>query len=150
MLGAVTVPKFDIDFIGRGRPSRALARGRLVLADFAEVFEASLEPWDRRAYRRHWREAITRIIDGSERSALVTSWHDPASANFIRWWPMYRRGPAVVFHEHLLIIEDLPGGLPIDLFEAVPSYASTTDEGEPISEWRLPVDALADYLGRTD
>lgn len=75
--------RFSISF--DDTPDRGgLATGRLELDEFAESFEASVLTWDRSDYRRSWREAVTAIMEGRDRSALVTSMHEPSTANFIR------------------------------------------------------------------
>jgi hypothetical protein len=89
------------------------------------------------------------IVDRGHPSALVTSMHDPSSAKFIRWWPMYRFGETVVFHEHLLFLDLLDEPFsPDDPFTSVPDHSKASDEGT-VSEWQLPVDALAARLRQT-
>jgi hypothetical protein len=122
-------------------------RGARGLGDFAESFHASLAYWSPRDYRRSWREAIVRLMDGTTPSAFVTSMEDPEVANFIRWWPMFLVDREVRIHEHLLFLDQLAAPLDAtNLFASVPAYSSHSDEGEPISEWRLPVESLASFM----
>jgi hypothetical protein len=139
------VKRFSIDFDSDDNSSE-VARGRLVLGMFEESFEASLRTWSRGDYSRHWREAIAKIVGGSDRSALVTDMYEPATANFIRWWPMYRLGDVVRFHNQLLFLAQLAEPFTIDnMFGSVPEYSATSD-GHLISEWSVDISAVEQFL----
>ena len=121
--------------------------GRIVLGDFEETFEASLEHWGVADYRRSWRDAVGRIVNDTGPAALVTSMVDPAVANFIRWWPLYRVGAEVLVHEHMLMVDEL--SRPVDLanlFELVPEYRSASEAEGSVSEWRLPIGSFQAFL----
>jgi hypothetical protein len=140
------VSRFSIHLSNRPTSS-GIARGRIVLGDFEEPFDASLDYWSPADYRRSWRGAILRIVSGTTPSALVTSMADPTAANFLRWWPMYLVDREVRIRESLLFLDHLAAPLdPTNLFTSVPAYCSHGDEGDPISEWRLPVESLASFM----
>jgi hypothetical protein len=64
--------------------------------------------------------------------------YDPVAANFIRWWPVYRRGSEVIFHNQVLFLSDCDEPFdPRDPYRNVPPYSATNDEGQSISEWRI-------------
>ncbi|MCP2166702.1 hypothetical protein LX83_003574 [Goodfellowiella coeruleoviolacea] len=66
------------------------------MGGFSEFFRMRLGYWDAAAYRRSWCRAVTVLdSDPGATSCLVTSMYDPASANFVLCWPLYRSGDAV-------------------------------------------------------
>src|SRR5688572_20025050 len=81
--------------------------GLLIIDSYVERFVVATDYWDVTRYRLHWRQAITRIVQQSVTSALITSMYDPSVANFIYWWPMYRLGDTVVFQNHILFFNEL-------------------------------------------
>lgn len=140
--GEVTDAGFSIGFDDTIERDE-LASGRLAFGEFAEFFESSLLTWSRSDYRRSWREAVAALIEGQDRAALVTLMHDPSTANFIRWWPMYRVAGTVLFQEQLLFLSDL--ATPFDLDDPFRSVHDRRTDGE-VSEWSLPHQDLASWL----
>ena len=127
-----------------------MLRGTIVAGTLREDFESSLSWWSAPSYKRHWREAILRLILGSASTAIITNCTDPHSSNFITWWPGYRIGSDAVFQQQILFVDDLSGSFdPSSPFGHVAERESETEDGIPISEWRVPLDDLADYLSRT-
>ena len=67
----------------------------------------------------------------------------------MRWWPMYPIDANVRFQEHMLFMDEL--GEPFDLGHlsryALP-YDNVSESGEPVSEWAVPREDLARFLGR--
>jgi len=120
--------------------------GRVTLGDYWELFLASLSLWTRADYERQWREAATRLVAGETRSAFCTS-----ALQF--WWVMWRDGSEIRVHEELLTPERLASvGAVHDTrrapYELIRPYASVTDDGHPISEWRLSVTDIENFLRR--
>jgi hypothetical protein len=137
---------FSIELKVRAAP---VGRGAIRLGDFAEDFEVSLEFWSPEDYERQWRQALQTLIDGGDRAALISSMTDPRSANFLFWWPAYRDGDDVVFQSGVLFLEDLDGTFDPALWHAhVPAREQTTESGDPISEWRVPLADIRDFIGR--
>ena len=94
---------FSIDLLDA--PASEIDSGRLgliTIGSYVERFVATTEYWDVTRYRHHWQQAITRIVQGSPTSTLITSMYDPAVANFIYWWPMYRLDQTVKFQNQIL------------------------------------------------
>jgi hypothetical protein len=141
---------FDIRFQeAKSASSEELAVGTIVLGSFRETFESPLHVWAREDYERHWVQALERLLDGSESTALTTELYDPATANFIRWWPAYRFGNEVRFQNQLLLLADLPSALePSDPFGHVSPYRQTNEDGDRLSEWPVPLDDLYRFLDR--
>ena len=142
---------FAIEFDSvQPREVENIATGSITLGSYRETFEAPLHVWRRQDYESHWREAVHRILGGAPSTALITELYDPISANFIKWWPAYRFGGEIRFHNQLLLMADLHG--PFDLSEVyrhIGPYEQLTEDGEQISEWAVPVRELEDFLRRT-
>lgn len=139
---------FSIDLLDE--PASDIESGRLgliTIGSYVERFVASIAHWDVTHYRRHWRQAITRIVQGSVTSALITSMYDPAVANFIYWWPMYRLGDTVQFQNHILFLNELETPFePNDPFRFVPERVVINSDGEKISEWSASIADLESFL----
>jgi hypothetical protein len=117
-----------------------VAVGVLRIGDFVEQFEASLSYWDRETYLSQWRDALLRLLNGEKKSAIVTSMHDPITANFIFWWVMYLVDEIVYVQNHVLFLDEL--GQPFNenkLYQFIPTRETQTEEGDAISEWCLDI-----------
>jgi hypothetical protein len=83
----------------------------------------------------------------SHRTISITSITEPAHANFITWWPVYRIGPTVFIQNHLLFLEQLPTNFDVsDPYVHVPERHQFSEEGECVSEWEIPALALERFL----
>lgn len=123
--------------------------GVITIGSYVERFVAAIDYWDAPRYRRHWQQALTRIVRGSVTSSLITSMYDPAAANFIYWWPMYRVGPTVHFQNHILFLNELETPFdPNDFFRFVPERMIINRDGEKISEWSTSIADLESFLSR--
>src|SRR6266478_1983231 len=71
--------------------------GLITTASFQERFIVPLHYWNATDYVQYWRQAISRLIGESDKSCLVTAMYDPQTANFIKWWPLYRVGDSVYY-----------------------------------------------------
>lgn len=121
--------------------------GLITIGSYLERFVAPIAYWDVIHYRRHWRQATTRIVQGSLTSALITSMYDPAVANFIYWWPMYRLGDTVHFQNHILFLNELQTPFdPNDPFRFVPERLVINSDSEKISEWSTSIEDLVVFL----
>src|SRR5690348_10784185 len=99
---------FDIRFLeneGHTAPART-AYGEIRIGSFRERFQSDLSFWNRADYERQWRNASSRI-QHAERAAMITSMGDPSTANFIRWWVMYREDEKIFLQEQTLFLEEL-------------------------------------------
>ena len=143
---------FSIQFAEQtsARPAGAsTCLGRVVLGEFTEQFETVLGFWGREHYEAQWRTAIGRIVGGTRKDALITSLSSRDATPFVFWWPMYLEHGDVVFHNHLLLPDQLTDGFNLERYElAVPERATVSADGEAISEWVVPVDSLRAFLSR--
>jgi hypothetical protein len=134
---------FNIRFIKRRRTS---GRGEIVLGQFVERFESPFDFWTAADYERQWVEGVTRILHGASKSVLVTSMIQPEAANFIMWWPMYRSDNAVIYRNHILLMDQVKQPFEINnLYSFVPDRADSVDEEHSISEWTLDLDQLKSF-----
>jgi hypothetical protein len=123
--------------------------GKIQIGDFSETFDTSLISWDRVQYERHWSSAIHRILEGHERSALITSFVEPPLSRHLVWWPMYRDGDTVYFQNQLLFFDQLDQPFSAGHFwDFIGQRHQRSDDSQRISEWVLPIMAVEVYLRR--
>lgn len=138
--------EFSIAFIDSAEKT---AHGEIRLDRFLERFESPLDFWPTDSYEGQWREGLRRLIEGEKKSALVTAMYPPESANFIMWWVMYRDGDAVIFRNHLLLMDELEQRFDISaLYSYVPDRSDGVDEEYPVSEWSIYFESLKRFYLR--
>jgi len=139
---------FSIDLLDEATSDVESGRlGIITIGCYVERFVAAIGYWNASRYRRHWQQAITRIVQGAATSTLITSMYDPAVANFICWWPMYRLGHTVQFQNHILFLNELQTPFdPNDPFRFVPERTIVNNDGEQISEWSASLVDLECFL----
>lgn len=126
------------------------ATGEIVLGEFRELFIASLSFWTKAEYETHWREALNRMIKNVSPSSLITTMYDPAVANFIFWWPMYRQGDEIVVHNQMLLLMEFEERLdPNNPYSFIPEYESVNEDGQKVSEWKISVEEISKFLEQT-
>lgn len=127
-------------------PGEIAARGKISLGAHVERFVADLSFWNKDQYARQWASAIDSLIKGGDRSALITSMHDPSRSEFVEWWPMWKDGSDIIFRNQLLFLGNLAE--PPD-FENPGKHIGArrpkNEDGDQISEWRLPLTAVLSY-----
>lgn len=127
-----------IRFIKKTDYEPALALGEIALDDLVESFETWLTFWDTDQYENQWREGIHRLLEGAPRSCLITSISDPNCEWFGVWWKLYREGEYVVVQNQLLLSK-VPGCNfnSKNPYEFIPDRSSFSEDGVPVSEWRI-------------
>ena len=109
-------------------------------------FIAPLTLWSRDRYERQWADAAVRLLAGAERTAFFTvAWQF--------WWTMARQGHVVLVQEELLPPARVaglgthidPDRVPYDLLQPL---RLQSEEGRPISTWRIPLSDVAAFAGR--
>src|SRR5687768_9816250 len=80
-------------------PGVRAVQGSIRIENYVETIIASLMSWSPKEYERHWLTAVQRVVDGGDRSALITSYveptHDPDPDDYLVWWPLFREGETV-------------------------------------------------------
>ncbi len=124
-----------------------LCYGYIQIGDFHENFEMNTSFWNPKEYVNHWGKAISRLLCNEEKSCLITSLSNPQHANFIFWWPMYRHEDKVFIQNGVLFLDELSEPfIPSNPYNNIPSRETISEDGEPISEWEINIDALKDYM----
>jgi hypothetical protein len=130
-------------------PGETARIGVLRLGSYEERFIAHLNEWHEQDYVEHWRRALARALAGRP-AALVTDMLTPAQSTHLVWWPLWKIGDDLAFHNQLLFFEmhDITGsGINVEeLFGLVGEHFTNNDDGEPVSEWRVPVAEVAAFL----
>lgn len=135
---------FSISIIDTSRP---VGCGEIRIGAFREAFEVVFEHWSPEDYEHQWMSALRRLLEQGKSTALITSLTDPGSASFLFWWPAYRDGSEVVFQNGVLFLDELAEPFePSRCDDFVPPRQRTTEDGEPISEWRAPVADIRTFL----
>jgi len=117
------------------------AIGEIRLNDFTERFEAPLGFWNVKDYERQWALGLRLVSEGSSKSCLITAMYDPAVANFIVWWPIYRERDHVVVQNQVLFMKRLKAKFDAeDPYRSIDDRVSVTEDGEPVSEWIVDAD----------
>ena len=121
------------------------------MGEFSEEFIIPLVFWTVDDYRRQWREAAGRVLNGYERSCFVAAMRESPLDGAIFLWPAYSDGEAAYIQHRLLLPEFVKGS-----FDALNPYAqigerrTMSEKGEPISECRVSVGDIARFLHARD
>jgi len=128
-------------------PGVIASLGVIQIDSFQERFIASLMYWSADDYKRHWKQAIERILHSSNVSCLITSMVDPTTGNHIFWWPMYRENDTVFIQNHIMFFDQLQS--PFDErnpFSSVADRQTLDEDGNRISEWSVQINELEEFL----
>jgi len=130
-----------------GDSGNEFLEGKLEIGGFSEDFHASTSYWDSEKYLSQWKQGLEYICAGSDKSAVITTMYNPATANFIYWWVMYRVGRDIYMQNHVLLMEELDEPFNENDFQVfVPDRQTVTEEGEVISEWKVCIDDVKQAL----
>lgn len=125
-----------------------MAVGLIQLGEFRESFCATLEYWTIKDYEESWNKALLRLTNGAATSCLITSFIDPLNANFLILWPLYRFGDEVAVQNQLLFSDQLSHVFdPTAPWESIHPYSAIDGDGRNISEWRIQMTDLREFLG---
>jgi hypothetical protein len=134
------VERFSLQFIGEEIDGCRV--GEICIGTFRERFASSFDYWDEATYERQWHDAAARIAVG-DKSAFITSITDPNTANFIRWWAIYRDGDVVKLQDQICFLDQLSEPFDVAAVDRfVRPRRETTPNGEKISEWTTTASAV--------
>ncbi len=90
----------------------------------------------------------SRLVDGASKSAFVTSFVPRSPGDFLVWWPCYLSGELVYVQNQLGFYDQLPADFAVDaIYDFVGDRQTVSkDDGAPISEWRMPLQWVRDFL----
>ncbi len=141
---------FDIHFTGDA-PRKDMPDcifGQICIGLFREKFLSDVTYWPRARYEQQWLDAALSIRTSSH-GALITSICEPSSSDFVRWWALYREGSSVVVQEQICFLDELHDPFEPDRVEAfVRPRMTTSEDGQPISEWVTSVAAVEEFARR--
>ena len=139
---------FSISFLDSPKSEGSLLVGEIALGDFSDRFESSLEHWNRLDYENHWQESVQRVLQQGKSSCLISSITNPASANFIFWWPIYVLDDmSIRIQNQMLFLEECePTFDEKRPFMSLRTRETMSEDGFPISEWRVTPNDLSSWL----
>ncbi|HEY5057180.1 MAG TPA: hypothetical protein VII58_13530 [Acidobacteriaceae bacterium] len=122
------------------------AEGELAIGDYRESFLSSLYEWTKEDYERQWRDAVTSLLEGASKAALITEYIGPDASSHLQWWPLYRCGDVVYAQNHFLFYDQQARSFVVaQAFDFVPDRRTASEDGDPISEWSVPLSSLQEF-----
>jgi CdiI N-terminal domain len=144
------VANFSIGFTGFDKQDPLVAIGLIELGEHREHFESVLVFWGTDDYKRIWDAGLRRLLGGASTSCLATSVLEPSSANFVEVWPLYREESEVCVQNCLLFLDQLSHEFdPAAPWESVYPRSVVDEDGQRISEWRVSLDHIGEFLERS-
>lgn len=144
---------FDIGFIDSldvdAETGELVGVGRLRLGEFEEEFSVPLSFWSQSEYMTQWRAAIERVVQQRLPACLITALGPPGRRAMVGWWLLYPDGAIVHVQNHILLTGE--GEAEFDEhspFASIPEREVLSEDGTPVSEWYLPLEALEAFLHR--
>jgi hypothetical protein len=132
----------EIEDLVRYEENAPFARGRIVMGDFEESFEAPVHHWTANDYRRQWKEALGRIAAGID-SALITTAYNGNEGWCGFWWILFYRVDHVLVHAGMIVPGETFLNFTVqDPYAALPEYRRTSEDGDLVSEWTVPTEDL--------
>ena len=141
---------FEITFVTSPVPddTPCTVCGRITIGEFTELFRSPLTFWTKDDYQAHWIISLKRVIEGHDRSCLITSITDPEVSRYLFWWPCYRVGTQDHFPEsHTLVRPVVESFNVADPYKSISDRAVSSEEDEyPLSEWSVPISCITRFL----
>lgn len=142
------VPEDEEDGVKKDTGTKA-AYGKIHIGDYSETFVAILHYWTPAQYAWQWETALRRIIEGRDRSALITSYVEAAPERFLFWWVLYRENDIVYIQNQMLFFDQLDKAFSVEHpWESVGARETITEEGREISEWTTSIEDVRECLER--
>ncbi len=137
------------DLVPETDPGVVAIYGKISIDEYVETFVTSLVFWDRRRYQHHWLSALGRLLEGANKSALITSYVEPGLSDHLLWWPLYRVGDAVYVQNHMLFYSHLAKPFSQeDPWQSIPERTTVNAEGRRISEWATDLPSIRGCFDR--
>ncbi len=139
---------FNIGFVRDPKKKPGYKLGYMMLDSSKEGFYSSITYWDTAQYEKHWHDAITRLVNGAECSALITDMPPPSPTGYaIDWWPMWREGDNVYVQEQLIIQSELKEVFdPSNPYVHIDPHITELESGDRPSEWIVPLQDFVEFL----
>lgn len=124
-------------------------RGHIVAGSLDEQFEVPASHWSRRDYCESWDSELSRLVAGQGKAVIMTLVVEPSTANWLRGYELYRFDDEVRIHERMFMVDDLECAVDLkNPSRMMGEYRSETEEGLRISEWRVSIRDIQDFLDR--
>lgn len=131
--------KVELELLG----ANSGAYGQIKLADYTETFRSPFDVWSSGDYTRQWNEAIHRIREGAESTCFIVSVFPPLTCPNFESWIIWRQGTEFhVQNTYLVFFENLRHVDPFNPYGIIGSYHTVSEDGERISDWKLPLNAF--------
>lgn len=128
--------------------------GRITWGSGSTDYETFVAPTDWKSagwYRRQWDTALRRVIAGERVSTLIVSAGPPDIVPCELWDIWNLGGKDAVLHNRLHLPEAWEGVVPLEFnlhrpWDSAGAYSDISDDGERISEWRVPLHAIEQFI----
>ncbi len=141
---------FSIGFTGFDEQDPLVAIGAIRLGEHREYFESVIGFWGTEDYTKIWDAGLRRLLRGTSISCLATSVIQPSNANFVEVWPLYREESDVYVQNCLLFLDQLADEFdPTAPWVSVSPRSVVEGDGQRISEWRVSIDDIGEFLERS-
>jgi len=120
--------------------------GLIIFDETKEWFHSANSFWDRQQYQTHWMQAVKRLLDGHQKSALITDITTVSEEDYLVWWPMWNVKGQIHIQNQLLFLSEL--GTPFDIsryYDFVGERETVSEDGDLLSEWTTTMDALSHF-----
>jgi hypothetical protein len=133
--------RFELRLHVRKTVHRRNGRGTIVIGDFQENFTSGLAFWTPEQYLENWCNVLRLMLSGAERGCFITHMDSDLKGDngYGMAWEFYRLDEVIAFHNRLIIPEaPIEGLASMDPGPWMNDYRSVTEDGQRISEWRIP------------
>ncbi len=119
---------------------------QITIGEYRETFCLNSPTWTPDDFEKQWHRAVKQLVCGGDAACLVT-WHTPEA--LARGWVLYRDASNVHVQEMLFVDPKRRPRLTDDgAVVDIAARATTTEEGQPVSEWCTSTDELTAFLDR--
>ena len=123
------------------------APGLLIIGKTMEGLLANLAKWNKKTYESHWKGELQSLLNGNAKATLLTSFADRKDSSNIEIWPLYLDGEWARVQNQLLSYDNLPPDFsPSAISQFLPDRMTVTAQGNPISEWTVPLREIEAFL----
>nr|WP_281255210.1 hypothetical protein [Luteimicrobium subarcticum] len=97
-----------------------------------------------------WSSALRHLLSGDDTtSCLVSSITEPSTSNFVFTWPLYRLANEVAVQNSIVFLDELMSPFDVDHpWRSVRPREVVDEDGNRISEWRVSVAAVQQFVDR--
>lgn len=136
--------------LGESIPERRAIGATILIGSFREGLEIPIGTWNLADYFNQWKVAVERLTE-FKISAFITSFSVDDKGDYgVIWWPMYLVEDQVQVQNQILMNEINPDFDVASWWDFVDSRATTSDDGDKLSEWTTSVDDIGEFTMSLD